>query len=72
VRALLVNPGVAHTARVAEVNDARAGDGEILIRALEVGVCGTDREIAEGLFGVPPSGSEQLGARPRAARRSGT
>jgi threonine dehydrogenase-like Zn-dependent dehydrogenase len=60
VRALLVNPGVAHTARVAEVSDARAGDGEILIRALEVGVCGTDREIAEGLFGVPPVGSEQL------------
>ncbi len=25
-----------------------------MIRALEVGVCGTDREICEGLFGVSP------------------
>ena len=23
------------------------------MRVLEVGVCGTDREISEGLFGVP-------------------
>ena len=60
MRALLVDPGVAHTARVAEVSDARAGDGEVLIRALEVGVCGTDREIAEGLFGVAPPGRAEL------------
>jgi glucose 1-dehydrogenase len=28
----------------------------VLLRPLEVGVCGTDREIAHGLFGVPASG----------------
>jgi glucose 1-dehydrogenase len=27
-----------------------------LLRVLEVGVCGTDREISEGLFGVPADG----------------
>jgi threonine dehydrogenase-like Zn-dependent dehydrogenase len=26
----------------------------VLVRTLEVGVCGTDREISEGHFGVPP------------------
>lgn len=26
----------------------------MLVRTLEVGVCGTDREISEGLFGIPP------------------
>jgi threonine dehydrogenase-like Zn-dependent dehydrogenase len=31
-----------------------AREGEVLVRTLEVGVCGTDREISEGLFGVPP------------------
>ena len=36
---------------------------------LEVGVCGTDREIAHGLFGVPPEGSSTSRARPRGARR---
>ena len=31
-----------------------AREGEVLVRPLEVGVCGTDREISEGLFGIPP------------------
>ncbi|HZO97528.1 MAG TPA: alcohol dehydrogenase catalytic domain-containing protein [Gaiellaceae bacterium] len=30
------------------------------MRVLEVGVCGTDREIAAGHFGVPPRGSSEL------------
>ena len=32
----------------------------VLVRVLEVGVCGTDREISEGLFGVAPDGEERL------------
>ena len=35
-------------------------DGEVLIRMLEVGVCGTDREIARGDFGTPPGGEPYL------------
>ena len=31
-----------------------AREGEVLVRTLEVGVCGTDREISEGQFGAPP------------------
>ena len=30
------------------------------VRTLEVGVCGTDREISEGLFGVAPEDDELL------------
>ena len=37
----------------------KAREGEVLVRTLEVGVCGTDREISEGLFGVAPE-DEQL------------
>ena len=33
---------------------------EVLLRVLEVGVCGTDREIAAFLFGTPPAGAEHL------------
>ena len=33
---------------------------EVKIRILEVGVCGTDREICEFKFGEPPSGSDYL------------
>lgn len=32
-----------------------AREGEVLVRTLEVGVCGTDREISEGVFGVAPA-----------------
>ncbi|HEV7132570.1 MAG TPA: glucose 1-dehydrogenase [Gaiellaceae bacterium] len=39
---------------------ARPGAGEVLVRTLEVGICGTDREISEGLFGVAPDGRDRL------------
>jgi threonine dehydrogenase-like Zn-dependent dehydrogenase len=38
----------------------KAREGEVLVRTLEVGVCGTDREISEGLFGVAPEGESLL------------
>jgi glucose 1-dehydrogenase len=58
VKALVAEPGVAHSTRVEEIDEPR-GDG-VLLRVLEVGVCGTDREISEGLFGVAPEGAERL------------
>jgi glucose 1-dehydrogenase len=57
---LVTTPGTAHTTEVAELADPRPGPGELLLRTLEVGVCGTDREISEGSFGVAPEGSERL------------
>ncbi len=53
--ALVTEPAVPHSTRVADVPEPE-GDG-VLLRVLEVGVCGTDREISEGLFGVPADGS---------------
>jgi threonine dehydrogenase-like Zn-dependent dehydrogenase len=38
----------------------KAREGEVLVRTLEVGVCGTDREISKGLFGVAPEGEQLL------------
>jgi glucose 1-dehydrogenase len=58
VKALVGEPGVAHSTRITDVGEPD-GDG-VLVRVLEVGVCGTDREIAEGLFGVAPEGTESL------------
>ena len=60
MQALVVRPGEAHSTRVADVPAAPVRDGEVAVRALEVGVCGTDREISEGLFGVAPEGDELL------------
>lgn len=54
MRALVTRPSVPHSTRVEEIDEPH-GDG-VLLRVLEVGVCGTDREISEGKFGVPADG----------------
>ena len=58
MQALVTTPGVAGSTHVAAVPEADE-DG-VLLRVLEVGVCGTDREISHGLFGVAPEHGEQL------------
>ena len=60
MRALVTTPGEAGSTEVATVPDARPAAGEVLLRPLRIGVCGTDREISEGLFGVPPEGEDRL------------
>lgn len=57
---LVTTPGSAHTTAVAELPDPTPAPGELLLRTLEVGVCGTDREISEGSFGVAPADGERL------------
>lgn len=60
MQALVTQPGRAHTTHIEDVPAVEAREGEVLVRTLEVGVCGTDREIAEGLFGIPPDGEPLL------------
>ena len=48
MRALVTQPGQAHTTRVEDVPTVKPREGEVLVRTLEVGVCGTDREISRG------------------------
>jgi threonine dehydrogenase-like Zn-dependent dehydrogenase len=57
---LVTRPGVAGSTRVAEVEEPQARAGEVLLRVLEVGVCGTDREISEGVFGVAAGDGGEL------------
>ena len=52
--ALVTQPGQARTTRVEDVPAVKPREGQVLVRTIEVGVCGTDREISEGLFGIPP------------------
>jgi glucose 1-dehydrogenase len=60
MQGLVTRPGSAGSTRVADVPDVRPEAGQVLLRILEVGVCGTDREISEGVFGVAPDGSAEL------------
>jgi threonine dehydrogenase-like Zn-dependent dehydrogenase len=60
VLGLVTTPGRADTTAVVELREPRPAPGELLLRTLEVGVCGTDREISAGAFGVAPEGSDRL------------
>lgn len=55
-----MTPGEPGSARTAQVAEPPRADGGIVIRTLEVGVCGTDREIAAGEFGSAPEGEQNL------------
>ena len=60
MRALTVAPGIANSARVEDVPEPPASDGSVLVRALALGVCGTDREIVAGDYGWAPPGQKRL------------
>ena len=58
MQALVTTPGRAHSTRIEDLPEPD-GDG-VLVRVLEVGVCGTDREIDHGLFGRAPEDGHEL------------
>jgi threonine dehydrogenase-like Zn-dependent dehydrogenase len=60
MQALITTPLEAGSTRTATMPDPEPRPGALLIRTLEVGVCGTDREIAAGEFGSPPPGESEL------------
>src|SRR6516225_2785828 len=60
VRAVTVVPGRTGSARLDDVPEPGAELGSVLVKALAVGVCGTDIEIAGGLYGWAPPGRERL------------
>ena len=60
MQALITTPLEAGSTRTAAVADPERRPGALLLRTLEVGVCGTDREIAAGEFGSAPPGETEL------------
>lgn len=61
MNAVAVQPGKHASLHVRDdVPAPQPGPGDVLVRVLEAGVCGTDAEIEEGLFGEAPPGSPFL------------
>src|SRR3954465_6383963 len=60
MRAVTVMPGRPRSQRLEEIGEPSDGQGEILVRALAVGICGTDRELIDGLYGEAGPGHERL------------
>ena len=60
VRAITVVPGNQASAELSEIPGPSVGPGDMLVEPLLLGVCGTDREIVDGVHGQAPEGSERL------------
>jgi threonine dehydrogenase-like Zn-dependent dehydrogenase len=59
LRAITVKPGTANSIQLEDIAAPQAG-GDLLVRALALGVCGTDRDIIDGHYGWAPPGAGRL------------
>ncbi|MGN6442587.1 MAG: glucose 1-dehydrogenase [Arthrobacter sp.] len=60
MRALAVTPGEKDSLHLREVPDPGNGEGQVLVEALAVGLCGTDSEIIAADYGEAPPGQDYL------------
>ena len=60
MRAVAVIPAERAVRVVDHPEPVEAGEGEVLVRTLEVGICGTDAELCAFHFGYPPRGDDHL------------
>jgi threonine dehydrogenase-like Zn-dependent dehydrogenase len=60
VRAVVVYPGKDRPPEIAQVADPAMRPTAVRVDTLQVGVCGTDREILAGGHGQPPPGLDRL------------
>lgn len=60
MKGLAVFPSTREIRLIDQPEPGRLGPTEVRLRIREVGICGTDREIASFLYGMPPAGSPHL------------
>lgn len=60
MKAIAVNPKSREIGLVDHPVPSLRDDHDVALRMLEVGVCGTDREICAFEYGLPPAGSDHL------------
>src|ERR1041384_7325521 len=60
MRAVGVLPRKREVSLLSHQSPAISGPAQVRIRTLEVGGCGTDREICHFDYGTPPNGSDYL------------
>jgi glucose 1-dehydrogenase len=60
VQAIVVTPGKRDSLRLEDQDEPTPGRGDLLLKVLEVGICGTDRDIIAGFYGEAPAGSDFL------------
>lgn len=60
MKALTVTPGTKDSLALNEVDAPGPAEGSVLVDALSIGLCGTDREIINAEYGTAPEGKNHL------------
>ena len=60
MRAVAVFPGTREVRLIERPGPSRVTGDQVLLKVLEVGICGTDREIGAFEYGTPPPGADHL------------
>jgi glucose 1-dehydrogenase len=60
MKAIVVKPGEKHSIHMRDMPDPPLQPDQVAVKMLRVGLCGTDGEINEGLYGEAPPGEELL------------
>lgn len=60
MKAIAIRPREPKSAHVVEIPRPEPRNKEVLVKILEVGICGTDSEINSGLYGEAPPGDDVL------------
>jgi threonine dehydrogenase-like Zn-dependent dehydrogenase len=60
MKAVTVIPLVRDSLKLRDMPKPKPRNGQVLLQPIEVGVCGTDKDIIEGKYGAPPPGEEYL------------
>jgi threonine dehydrogenase-like Zn-dependent dehydrogenase len=60
MQALTVRPGVANSLSLDDWPEPAADGRHLIVRALALGICGTDHEIIAAEYGTAPPGSDRL------------
>lgn len=60
MKVITVRPGVEGSLRLEERPEPEFRPDQLLVQAMALGICGTDREIVSGSYGWAPDGNERL------------
>lgn len=60
MRALTVQPGQAQSLALISIDPPLRDPGKLLVRCLQIGICGTDADIVAGHYGEAPPGQAHL------------
>ena len=60
MKAIVAEPPKKNSVKLVELHKPIPKQGEVLLRTRCVGIDGTDREIAEGIYGTPPKGVDYI------------